>query len=130
MKVQKTEEEWKKELSPQQFEILRNKGTEPAFTGQYVDMHADGMYHCAACGNPLFSSETKFESGSGWPSFYDVASKGNVILEDDEDHGMHRTEVKCANCGGHLGHVFNDGPKDKTGKRYCINSCALNFKEK
>ena len=129
MKIQKSEEEWKKVLTPQQFEILRNKGTEPAFTGQYVDMHADGMYTCVACGNALFDSSTKFESGSGWPSFYDVATKGNVILEDDNDHGMHRTEVKCANCGGHLGHLFNDGPKDKGGLRYCINSCALNFKK-
>ena len=128
MKVVKTEEEWKKELTPQQYEILRDKGTEPAFTGKFVDTHDNGMYTCAACGNPLFDSGTKFESGSGWPSFYDVAEKGNVILEDDDNFGMHRTEVKCANCGGHLGHVFNDGPRDKTGLRYCINSCALNFK--
>ena len=128
MKIQKTEEEWKKELTPQQYEILRNKGTEPAFTGQYVDMHDNGMYTCAACGNQLFDSGTKFESGSGWPSFYDIAEKGNVILEDDNKFGMHRTEVICAKCGGHLGHVFNDGPKDKTGLRYCINSSALNFK--
>lgn len=126
-KVKKTEEEWKKILTPQQFEILRNKGTEPAFTGEYVEMHEDGMYHCAACGNPLFSSDTKFESESGWPSFFDVATKGNVILQDDNSHGMRRTEVKCANCGGHLGHVFNDGPRDKGGLRYCINSCALKF---
>lgn len=130
MKVQKTEEEWKKELSPEQYEILRNKGTEPAFTGKFVDMHENGMYTCAACGNQLFDSGTKFESGSGWPSFYDVAEKGNVILKDDESHGMNRVEVVCANCGGHLGHVFNDGPSDKTGLRYCINSCALNFDPK
>lgn len=128
MKVQKTEEEWKKDLTPEQYEILRNKGTEPAFSGQYVDNHEDGMYKCVACGSELFSSDTKFESGSGWPSFYDVATKGNVILKDDNSHGMERTEVICANCGGHLGHVFNDGPKDKTGQRYCINSCALEFR--
>ncbi|MBI4097521.1 MAG: peptide-methionine (R)-S-oxide reductase MsrB [Candidatus Levybacteria bacterium] len=130
MKMQKTEEEWKKQLTPQQFEILRSKGTEPAFTGEFVDKHDDGIYHCAACGNPLFSSEAKFESGSGWPSFYDIATKGNVILQDDNSHGMSRTEVVCANCGGHLGHLFNDGPKEKTGLRYCINSCALNFKDR
>ena len=129
-KGQKTEEEWKKTLTPQQFEILREKGTEPAFTGQFVDNHDDGMYVCAACGNTLFDSQTKFESGSGWPSFYDVVSKGNVVLEDDNDHGMKRTEVKCANCGGHLGHVFTDGPKKKGGLRYCINSCALDFRKK
>ncbi len=126
-KIQKTEEEWKKELTPQQYQILREKGTEPAFTGEYVDNHETGVYKCAACGNMLFDSGTKFESGSGWPSFYDVATKGNVILDDDDSYGMHRTEVKCANCGGHLGHVFNDGPSDKTGLRYCINSCALKF---
>jgi peptide-methionine (R)-S-oxide reductase len=126
-KVKKTDEEWKKTLTPQQYEILRNKGTEPAFTGEYVDNHENGMYNCAACGESLFDSGTKFESGSGWPSFYDVATKGNVVLQDDKTHGMNRTEVVCANCGGHLGHVFNDGPKDKTGLRYCINSCALKF---
>lgn len=128
MKIQKTDAEWRKILTPQQYDILRNKGTEPAFTGELVNMHDDGMYACAACGNELFDSQTKFESGSGWPSFYDVATKGNVILRDDPDHGMNRTEVLCANCGSHLGHVFEDGPSDKTGLRYCINSCALNFK--
>ena len=127
MKVKKTDEEWKRLLTPQQYEILRNKGTEPAFTGEYVDNHENGMYSCAACGNILFDSGTKFESGSGWPSFYDVATKGNVILQDDSSHGMQRTEVVCANCGSHLGHVFNDGPEEKTGLRYCINSCALKF---
>ncbi len=128
MKVNKTEEEWRKTLTPQQFEILRNKGTEPAFTGQYVDMHADGMYSCVACGNSLFDSSTKFDSGSGWPSFYDVVSGRNVILKDDNSNGLDRTEVVCSNCGGHLGHMFTDGPRDKTGLRYCINSCALDFK--
>jgi peptide-methionine (R)-S-oxide reductase len=127
VKVNKTEEEWKKQLTPQQYNILREKGTEPPFTGEYVDNHEDGMYVCAACGAELFDSGTKFESGSGWPSFYDVASHGNVILQDDNSHGMERTEVVCANCGGHLGHLFNDGPSDKTGLRYCINSCALKF---
>jgi peptide-methionine (R)-S-oxide reductase len=130
MKVQKTEEEWKKILTPQQYEILRDRGTEPAFTGEYVDNHENGMYNCVACGATLFDSGTKFESGSGWPSFYDVATKGNVELRDDSSHGMNRTEVVCANCGSHLGHVFNDGPKDKTGLRYCINSCALKFDTK
>ncbi|MBI2621795.1 MAG: peptide-methionine (R)-S-oxide reductase MsrB [Candidatus Levybacteria bacterium] len=127
MRIKKTEEEWRKILTPQQFEILRNKGTEPAFTGEYVDIHEDGMYNCAACGNPLFASDTKFESGTGWPSFYNVATKGNVVLQDDNSHEMNRVEVVCANCGSHLGHVFNDGPKDKTGLRYCVNSCALKF---
>lgn len=128
--MKKSDEVWKKTLTPQQYNVLREKGTEPAFTGKYVDMHEDGMYTCVACGSPLFSSSTKFESGTGWPSFYDVATKGNVILQDDNSHGMNRTEVVCANCGGHLGHLFNDGPGDKTGLRYCINSCALDFKKK
>jgi peptide-methionine (R)-S-oxide reductase len=127
VKVNKTEEEWKKQLTPQQYNILREKGTEAPFTGEYVDNHEEGMYACAACGAELFDSGTKFESGSGWPSFYDVASRGNVILQDDNSQGIERTEVVCANCGGHLGHLFNDGPSDKTGLRYCINSCALKF---
>lgn len=127
-KVIKNEEEWKKTLTPKQYNILREKGTEEPFTGEYMDMHEDGMYYCIACGNPLFDSSTKFESGSGWPSFYDVVSKGNVIIQEDNSHRMHRTEVVCSNCGGHLGHVFSDGPRDKTGLRYCINSCALDFK--
>jgi len=127
MKVQKTDEEWKKILTPQQYEILINKGTEPAFVGEFVDNHDNGMYSCVACGNDLFDAGTKFESHSGWPSFYDVATKGNVVLQDDSSHGMKRTEVVCSNCGGHLGHVFEDGPSDKTGLRYCINSCALKF---
>lgn len=125
-----TDEDWKKRLTPQQFEVLRNKGTEPAFTGKYVDNHDDGVYECAGCGAELFDSNTKFESGSGWPSFYDITKQDNVKLKDDNSFGMYRIEVVCANCGGHLGHVFDDGPKDKTGKRYCINSCALDFKKK
>lgn len=121
--------DWKKKLTPEQYHVLREKGTEEPFTGKYVDMHENGMYTCAACGTPLFSSDTKFESGSGWPSFYDVAEKGNVVLKDDSSMGMTRVEVECAKCGGHLGHVFDDGPSDKTGKRFCINSCSLDFKK-
>jgi peptide-methionine (R)-S-oxide reductase len=128
MKIQKTDDEWQKDLTPQQYEILRKKGTEPAFTGEFVDNHKKGMYVCRACGNQLFDSKTKFESGSGWPSFYDVATHGNAILKDDNSFGLDRTEVVCADCGSHLGHIFDDGPKDKTGKRFCINSCALDFK--
>ncbi len=125
----KTNDEWKKVLTPKQYSILREKATEAPFTGEYVDMHDNGTYTCAACGTVLFSSDTKFESGSGWPSFYDVIDKGNVKLNEDNSHFMHRVEVVCATCGGHLGHLFPDGPKDKTGQRYCINSAAINFKK-
>ncbi len=125
----KTEKDWKKKLTPEQYRVLREKGTEPAFTGKYVDNKEKGMYTCAACGAPLFSSDKKFDSGTGWPSFYDVAEKGNVELHEDTSHGMKRIEVTCKKCGGHLGHVFDDGPKNKTGKRYCINSCSLDFKK-
>lgn len=124
--IQKSEEEWKEELSPEQFHILREKGTEAPFTGKYVNNHDDGSYRCAACGAVLFSSDTKFESGSGWPSFTEPAVAEAVELRQDLSHGMVRTEVVCRRCGGHLGHVFDDGPRP-IGKRYCINSCALDF---
>jgi peptide-methionine (R)-S-oxide reductase len=124
-KVQKTEQEWRQQLTDDQYIVLRQKGTERPFTGKYVDEKRDGVYQCAACGNPLFSSDTKFKSGSGWPSFYDVINEGNVKMVEDLSHGMRRTEVVCARCGGHLGHVFPDGPADKTGLRYCINSVSI-----
>jgi peptide-methionine (R)-S-oxide reductase len=123
----KSEEYWKKKLTPEQYRVLREKGTEQAFTGKYYNNHESGMYECAACGHKLFSSDAKFESGSGWPSFDQPANRENVELRDDSSFGMHRTEVICKNCGSHLGHVFDDGPKETTGQRYCINSCALNF---
>lgn len=121
---------WREKLTPEQYHIMREGGTEPAFTGKYWNNHETGAYMCAACGAELFSSDTKFDSGSGWPSFTDVASQDKVILQDDDSHGMHRIEAICANCGGHLGHVFDDGPKDKGGKRFCINSACLNFEAK
>ena len=127
-KVTKTDQEWREQLTAEQYHILREAGTERPFTGEYVDTEDDGTYVCAACGNELFSSEVKFHSGSGWPSFWDVLSRGNVELHEDNSYGMRRVEVNCARCGGHLGHVFEDGPRDKTGLRYCINSAALDFK--
>jgi peptide-methionine (R)-S-oxide reductase len=129
-KITKTEEEWKQELTPEQYAVLRQKGTEPAFSGALYDNHEAGTYACAACGQQLFSSDTKFDSGTGWPSFTDPMNLEHVELRPDNDMGMQRTEVVCKRCGSHLGHVFEDGPKEKGGKRYCINSCALNFDKK
>jgi peptide-methionine (R)-S-oxide reductase len=125
-KVEKTDAEWREELTPEQYEVLRRQGTERPFTGKYWNVKDDGTYRCAACGAELFSADTKFESGTGWPSFYEPAVAENVELRTDASHGMIRTEVRCASCGGHLGHVFDDGP-NPTGLRYCINSCALDL---
>jgi peptide-methionine (R)-S-oxide reductase len=124
--VTKTDEEWRAALTPEQYEVLRRKGTEQALSGQYAFTHEDGMYRCAGCGADLFSSDARFESGTGWPSFTEPAVAENVETHRDFSHGMIRTEVTCRRCGGHLGHVFDDGPRP-TGLRYCINSAALNL---
>ena len=125
-KVEKSEAEWREELSPEQYDVLREKGTEPAFTGRYNDEKAEGMYRCAGCGQELFSSDTKFDSGTGWPSFFEPAGSSAVETEDDRSLFMRRTEVLCRRCGSHLGHVFDDGP-GPTGQRFCINSCSLDL---
>ncbi len=126
-KVRKSEAEWADQLSPQQFAVLRRQATERPFTGEYVHHKADGTYCCAACGQQLFASGTKFDSHCGWPSFWDMIEEGTVEWRPDNSYGMRRTEVTCSRCDSHLGHVFNDGPRDQTGLRYCINSVALNF---
>jgi peptide-methionine (R)-S-oxide reductase len=124
--IEKSDAQWRAELTPEQYRIMREKGTERAFTGAYVDNHEKGIYRCAACHEPLFESDTKYDSGSGWPSFFQPLKPGAVDTEDDTTHGMRRTEVMCQKCGAHLGHVFPDGPRP-TGLRYCINSASLDF---
>ena len=125
-KIHKTDEQWRRELTPEQYRILRHAGTERAFTGELWDVHDEGVYRCAGCGAELFASETKFDSGTGWPSFFEPMGDDKVEDVLDSSHGMARTEVRCSNCGAHLGHVFPDGP-NPTGLRYCINSCSLDM---
>ncbi len=128
-KITKTDAEWREALTPEEYRVLRQQGTESQFTGKYWNLKDDGTYTCAACGQELFGSDTKFDSGCGWPSFYDALKSGHVETRTDRSHGMERTEVVCSRCGGHLGHVFEDGPAP-TGLRYCINSASLQFHKK
>jgi peptide-methionine (R)-S-oxide reductase len=128
--IQKTDAEWREELTPEQYQVLREAGTERAFTGRYWDCHDDGVYRCAGCGAELFEATTKFESGSGWPSFTEPKVADAIELREDTSYGMRRTEAVCKRCGGHLGHVFDDGPRDKGGLRYCINSCSLDLERR
>ena len=129
-RVQKSDDEWRRELTPEQYEVMRRGGTERAFTGPYWDEKSEGVYRCAGCGTELFSSDTKFDSGTGWPSFTEPANLEHVELRPDTGLGMRRTEVVCRHCDAHLGHVFEDGPPDRGGQRYCINGCALTLEER
>lgn len=129
-RVEKSEAEWREKLSPEEYAVTRKGATERAFTGRYYDHHEDGVYRCVACGTPLFDSDEKYDSGSGWPSFTKPVASGNVTTREDTTHGMRRVEVLCAACDSHLGHVFPDGPKQAGGLRFCINSAALDFKGK
>ena len=126
----KAQDKWKEKLSLKQYKVMREKGTEAPFTGKYVNFHEKGVFLCSGCGQELFSSDTKFDSGTGWPSFTEPVNLKNIELKEDSSLGVKRTEIVCKHCGSHLGHLFDDGPKDKGGKRYCINSVCLNFKKK
>lgn len=126
-KINRTEDEWRAELTDEQYGILRKGMTERAFTGEYYHNKADGTYHCAGCGQALFSSDTKYDSGSGWPSFWDILQENSIDIVEDKSYGMSRLEIKCSRCDSHLGHVFEDGPRETTGLRYCVNSASLKF---